>query len=278
MKTIYVTDLDGTLLNTQDKISEYSLKVINNLVDNGLLFTYATARSLESASVVTKGLSTKIPIIAYNGAFIIEPSSGTILSSNFFDNEENQYIKDVMDKFEIFPLVYAFVDKIEKVSYMQNKENEGIRRYLSFRQGDKRMNPLMNLDDLYKGNTFYYTCIGEKEELLPIYNLLTQNEHYNCTLQQELYREEYWCEIMPRAATKANAINKLKELWQCDNIISFGDAINDIPMFNISNECYAVSNAVPELKAIATDTITSNDNDAVANWLLNNTTIYHNIT
>ena len=273
MKTIYVTDLDGTLLNTQDKISEYSLKVINNLVDNGLLFTYATARSLESASVVTKGLSTKIPIIAYNGAFIIEPSSGTILSSNFFDNEENQYIKDVMDKFDIFPLVYAFVDKVEKVSYMQNKENEGIRRYLSCRQGDKRMNSLMNLDDLYKGNTFYYTCIGEKEELLPIYDLLSQNEHYNCTLQQELYREEYWCEIMPRAATKANAINKLKELWQCDNIISFGDAINDIPMFNISNECYAVSNAVPELKAIATDTITSNDNDAVANWLLNNTTM-----
>ena len=55
MKTLYVTDLDGTLLNTQDKISEYSLNIINDLVDKGLLFTYATARSLVSASVVTKG-------------------------------------------------------------------------------------------------------------------------------------------------------------------------------------------------------------------------------
>ena len=273
MKTLYVTDLDGTLLNTQDKISEYSLKVINDLVEKGLLFTYATARSLVSASVVTKGLSTKIPIIAYNGAFIIDPSSGIILSSNFFDNEEKQYIIDVLEKFDIFPLVYAFIDEIEKVSWMQNKENEGIRRYLSWRQGDKRMNPLRNLDDLYKGNTFYFTCIGEKEELLPIYNLLSQNEHYNCTLQQELYRKEYWCEIMPKAATKANAINKLKTIWKCDKVISFGDAINDIPMFTISNECYAVSNAVPELKALATQIIPSNDADAVANWLLNNSII-----
>ena len=273
MKTLYVTDLDGTLLNTQDKISEYSLKVINDLVEKGLLFTYATARSLVSASVVTKGLSTKIPIIAYNGAFIIDPSSGIILSSNFFDNEEKQYIIDVLEKFDIFPLVYAFIDEIEKVSWMQNEENDGIKRYLSWRQWDKRMNPLRNLDDLYKGNTFYFTCIGEKEELLPIYNLLSQNEHYNCTLQQELYREEYWCEIMPRAATKANAINKLKTIWKCDKVISFGDAINDIPMFTISNECYAVSNAVPELKALATQIIPSNDADAVANWLLNNSII-----
>ena len=179
MKILYVTDLDGTLLNTQDKISVYSLKVINDLVEKGLLFTYATARSLVSATVVTKGLSTKIPVIAYNGAFIIDPSSGTILSSNFFDNQEKQYIIDVLEKFDIFPLVYAFVDEVEKVSWMQNKENEGIRRYLSLRQGDKRMNPLLNLDDLYKGNTFYFTCIGEKEELLPIYNLLSQNQHYN---------------------------------------------------------------------------------------------------
>ena len=273
MKTLYVTDLDGTLLNTQDRISKYSLNVINDLVDNGLLFTYATARSLASASVVTKGLSTKIPVIAYNGAFIINADSGTILSSNFFNDEEKQYVIDVLEKLEIFPLVYAFIDGIEKVSWMQNKENKGIRRYLNLRSGDKRMNPLMNLEDLYKGNAFYFTCIGEKEELLPIYNLLRQNEHYNCTIQQELYREEYWCEIMPKAATKANAINKLKLLWNCDNVISFGDAINDIPMFNISDECYAVSNAVPQLKAIATQTIPSNDDDAVAKWLLNNAII-----
>ena len=80
MKTLYVTDLDGTLLNSKDEISEYSMSIINELVDKGMNFTYATARSLSSASIVSKGLSTKMPVIVYNGAFIIEAGSGEILS------------------------------------------------------------------------------------------------------------------------------------------------------------------------------------------------------
>ena len=57
MKTMYVTDLDGTLLNTKDKINPESIRIINSLVEKGMLFTYATARSLSSASVVAKGLN-----------------------------------------------------------------------------------------------------------------------------------------------------------------------------------------------------------------------------
>lgn len=72
---------------------------------------------------------------------------------------------------------------------------------------------------------------------------------------------------MPAGATKANAIRKLKEICGCDKVISFGDAINDIPMFEISDECYAVENAVEELKAAADGVIQSNENDGVATWL-----------
>ena len=52
MKTLYISDLDGTLLNSQGKISDYSIKTINNLINEGMIFTYATARSLVSASPV----------------------------------------------------------------------------------------------------------------------------------------------------------------------------------------------------------------------------------
>ncbi len=41
-------------------------------------------------------------------------------------------------------------------------------------------------------------------------------------------------------------------------------------MFEISDECYAVKNAMPELQGIATGIIESNDNDGVAKWLLEN--------
>jgi hydroxymethylpyrimidine pyrophosphatase-like HAD family hydrolase len=72
---------------------------------------------------------------------------------------------------------------------------------------------------------------------------------------------------MPQSATKANAIEKLKVITKCDRIVSFGDAINDIPLFSVSDECYAVENAVEELKNIATAVIRSNEEDGVAYWL-----------
>lgn len=269
-KTLYVTDLDGTLLNTKDRINPESIRIINELVDKGMLFTYATARSLVSASVVTEGLTTDIPVIAYNGAFIIHPRTGEIISSLFFTKEEAEFIRRNLEGNNISPLVYSYVENVERVSWNTKRENEGIVRYLSKRKGDKRLRALVNEEGLYDGETFYYTCIGEKEELMPIYDIFSQDNRFKCTIQQELYRPEYWCEIMPGKATKAEAIKALKELWQCDRVVSFGDAINDIPMFEISDECYAVENAVPELKALATGIVGSNDDDGVAEWLAEN--------
>lgn len=267
MKTLYVTDLDGTLLNRQDQISPQSIQIINELVERGMLFTYATARSLVSAAVVTKGLSTKIPVIAYNGALIINPSTNETLSSITFSKEETEKVISVLEKHQVSPLVYSYIDDVEKVSWVTEKENEGIQRYLHMRQGDPRLRPLSNASELYQGNMFYYTCIGEREDLLPVYEVFSNDDRFRCTIQQELYRPEYWCEILPREATKANAIHKLTKLWGCNRVVSFGDAINDLPMFDISDECYAVANAVPQLKAVATEVIGSNEEDAVANWL-----------
>lgn len=79
-----------------------------------------------------------------------------------------------------------------------------------------------------------------------------------------------WLEIMPKAATKANACLQLKEMLDFDYIVAFGDGINDIPMFEIADECYAVQNAVSELKEMATGIIGTNLSDGVAVWLKNN--------
>ena len=267
-RTLYVSDLDGTLLNKQDRINPESIRIINDLVSKGMLFTYATARSFSSASVVTRGLSTDIPVIVYNGAFILHPATGEILSREGFQKEEMKEIIEVMDRFDISPLVYSFVEDVEKVSWIVSRENEGIQRYLNLRKGDRRLRPVSSREELYQGDMFYFTCIGEKDALQPVYDILARDGRFRCTIQQELYRPEYWCEIMPARATKAEAIRKLKEIRRCDRVISFGDAINDIPMFEISDECYAVENAVYELKKIADKVIESNEDDGVAKWLL----------
>lgn len=69
-------------------------------------------------------------------------------------------------------------------------------------------------------------------------------------------------------ASKANASLQLKKLLNCDRIIAFGDNKNDLDMFAIADEGYAVDNAVDELKQVATGIIESNENDGVVKWLI----------
>ena len=73
---------------------------------------------------------------------------------------------------------------------------------------------------------------------------------------------------MPLAASKSNAIRQLRALLGCGHLVVFGDGKNDIDMFVMADESYAVENAAPELKAVATGVIGRNDEDAVAKWLL----------
>ena len=105
------------------------------------------------------------------------------------------------------------------------------------RQNDYRINLTDDYNSLYQGEIFYFTVIGEYKDLKPIYEELKRYDYYNITFQQEIYREEYWLEIMPQSASKASAILKLKNILKCDEVISFGDAINDLPMFAISKQC-----------------------------------------
>lgn len=266
--TLYVSDLDGTLLNSHDENSSFSLKVINELIDQGIKFTYATARSLVSASKVTKGLSLHIPVIVYNGVFIMEADTGKILYSTGFSEHEKQDVQKVLEKENLFPMVYTYKDAQEKVLWYPSQENDGIRNYLSKRKGDKRMEPVPEEDSIYQGDIFYYTCIGEEKDLEKAYKILKEDARFRVTLQQELYSPEYFFEIMPAKASKANAILELKKIWNCKTVVSFGDAINDIPMFQISDYAYAVENSVDELKKYATDIIASNDKDGVANFLI----------
>ncbi len=267
IKILYITDLDGTLLNTDSRINSESLTIINHLIEQGMCFTFATARSLISARKVIKGLRTDIPVIVYNGAYIMNAKDGSIIYSCSFTEEERLHIKELLNGFDTSPIVYSFVNGKEKVLWNTASVNDGINRYISCREGDPRMNPCTGMNSVYQGDIFYYTCIGEQEDLQPIYDKLKDDKRYTCVLQQELYRPEYWLEIMPRKATKAEAMKHLKEILNCKRIISFGDALNDIPMFQEADEAYAVSNAVPELKQIATGIIGSNNENGVAIWL-----------
>lgn len=264
MRTLYVSDLDGTLLHSNERTSDYTNKIINELVENGMIFSYATARSFQTSHKVTKGLNAKIPLIIYNGAMIINSEDGTLLLKNFFDEKVKCILKDLLDC-GVYPIVYSFIEGEEKFSYISSKCTKGMEEFIKSRKNDKRDKPLEVESDLFLGEIFYITCIDEKCKLEPLYN--KYKDLYHCVFHVDIYNGEQWLEIMPKEASKANAIRQLALQLQCEKLIVFGDGKNDIDMFEMADESYAVENAVEELKNIATAVIESNDEDGVAKWL-----------
>ena len=76
--TLYATDLDGTLLRSDKSISDETAALINRLISEGTLFTYATARSFSSASPLVEKLNLSCPAVTFNGVFVIDPKPGGI--------------------------------------------------------------------------------------------------------------------------------------------------------------------------------------------------------
>ena len=116
-KTLYVSDLDGTLLRGDQLLSQFAIDTLSALVARGMIFSYATARSLITASQATAGLTLNIPVIIYNGSFVVESATGKHLLSNAFTAEESTCILDTILDRGVYPIVYSFIDGEEKFSY-----------------------------------------------------------------------------------------------------------------------------------------------------------------
>lgn len=268
MKTLYLSDLDGTLLRNDETVSDFTAEVINNICKKGVFFSFATARSLVTTKKVTEKISTAIPAIVYNGAFIMDTVSGEIIYGNYFEDDTKELFEDI-EKHGIFPVVYSFTNGIEKLSFVDGKSSQGQKLYLKSRAGDKRINPVKSFGELLKGEKFYITCIDEVEKLFPVYE--KYKDSFKCLYQKDYYSDYYWLEIMPKNTTKANAALKLKEILGCDKLVVFGDEINDIDLFKIADKAVAVANAKPELTPFATEFTDSNENDGVAKYLIKHT-------
>jgi len=267
MRTLYVTDLDGTLLRSNETTSAFTNETINHLVEKGMLFSYATARSYSTSAKVTRGLNARIPLIVYNGALVIDNATGEILLSNFFASDAHDILRTLLVH-DVYPIVYSFIDGVEKFSYVPSLASKGVMDFVATREGDRRDNPVKTAEELFKGDIFYFACIDEEAKLAPLYE--TYRHQLHAVYQKDIYSGDQWLELMPKAASKSGAIRQLKAHLNCDRLVVFGDGKNDVDMFELADESYAVANAAEELKAIATAVIGSNNDDSVAKWLWEN--------
>ena len=266
MKTLFVSDLDKTLLKDDQTLSPFTCDTLNMLIEKGMIFTYATARSANTAKKATEGLSGHSYAVVYNGVFIVENETGRTVTSMAFSKEESSCVIDTVLSYKVSPRVFSLVDGKERFTYTEKHlESLGAQEYFRTRNNDPR-GRLGNEKDLYEGEVFTISCVAEKKKLEPVYERLKEN--FRCHFYLDSYSSDWYLEVLPNGASKADAILKLKKILGCEKVVSFGDGMNDFSMFTISEECYAVENAHPDLKAIATGIIGSNEDDGVAKFLL----------
>lgn len=268
-KTLYISDLDGTLLNSKAMLSDFTKNTINQLVSQGMYFTFATARTIYSAEPITKDLNVNIPCILNNGASIYDMKSGKYVKNNCIPEDTADKIIRVFRDNNVCCFVFKFMNN-RLVTCYDRVTDEYMCNYIIERQNGFNQ-PFIRCDnvaEIIDGRDIYINSVGEYESLLPIRNAIMAMDNADCAFYHDTYSEKWFLEVFSAKASKANGLKFLRQEYGFDKIVSFGDNLNDLSMFKESDVKIAVSNARDELKQQADFIIGSNEENGVAEYLL----------
>ncbi len=266
MKTLYVSDLDGTLLNGDGHLSDFTVNTINLLIKKGLNFTVATARSISSAKGLVEQIETKIPGVMMNGVFLTDLITK---EQKYVCKMEQHTAKQVIDAFLHAgrpPIVYTFDGNIN-AEYTEIK-NEYERKFIEKRK--KLYHSFKQVKQHVVGDaTVYINGIDRKETMDKVVENLSKIEGIKFSYYLDVYSgDKYFVEVYSEKAGKHNTIFYLKEMYGFSRVVAFGDNANDIEMLQNADVGVAVGNATDEVKAVAKTVIDNNNNDGVAKFLL----------
>lgn len=262
--TLYISDLDGTLLTSAGKMKPRAEDMLNDMIENGLNFTYCTARSINSAGELMKNVKITLPVILQNGVFVYDTIKKEYLVKNTPKKEQAELLKETVLTLNERPMIHAFIDGQIRISYLDGSKN--LKNYLKNRKNDERLRPLDSYDGMFDGEMFYAVFINPKN-VNKLNEVFIEKNGFSHVYYRDVYTDDYWYEAFSSTASKANAVLQLKSLIGADEIVSFGDNFNDMSMFNASDRCYAVGNAVEELKTAASGVLGTNDSLAVPVFL-----------
>jgi len=271
---LYITDLDGTLFNDDGAVSKNSIEMINRMVDDGLQFSVATARSSRQVQTMLSALKLNVPIVIGNGMAIYD------LKKKQFHNIEQMNLSDIDSIIDYFckhniPLFLAGItEDNEDICYYTDNINAFMVNYIN--RYCRNDDFYIKVDDIkeYKNLSIKYICkirtIGKKEDLekLQIYI----NNDFNVTTYLTLEAETidvYGFEVLKEGVNKGKAIEYLKDGYNYEKLICFGNDENDFDMIKQADVGCVVSNGLDKIKNIATQIIGNNNDDAVATYIEN---------
>lgn len=267
--TLYATDLDGTLLRPDKSVSDDTAELLNKLIDAGVQITFATARSYSSASPLLKKLRFRCPAVTFNGVFVVDPKDGRHIAENVFGEASLKVAVDYFNSNSLAPLVYSYIDGRERVSYLEDRIDD-VYGYVSVRTHDKRLRAVKTREELFAGRVFYFTLLDPKTDIAELDAVFSSENGFAVNFMPDTYnKDELWYEIFSKDACKAGALFRVMELVKADRLVCFGDNSNDISMITAADVGVAVGNSCEELKKAADIVIGSNDEDAVARYIAN---------
>lgn len=273
MPTLYVSDLDGTLLNPSATLSTYTRDTLNRLLASGLPFTVATSRSVSSVGPIFQGVSLPFPVIELNGAYITDLATGQHLIVNEITTDLARNVLEVVQAHCIKPLIATYDGQNDHVYYTADV-NPGIQWYIddAERNEDGRWSYRHDLTEILDEQVMRFTLIDTQARLTNLEQALAERfgNYLDTHLFENPYQPDwYWLTLQSSQATKANGIRKLQELLglQQHTLTVFGDHNNDISMFQIADIAVATANATSELQQYATERIGHHRDDSVVKYL-----------
>ncbi|AKP66482.1 Cof-type HAD-IIB family hydrolase [Companilactobacillus ginsenosidimutans] len=255
------TDLDGTLLDSQQNISIENIRAIRLAVDAGITFAICSGRTLDS---VAKYFENDLQVPGYkvllNGAVILDPNNRKI--------SDRPMAKAVVERLLSSVNGYGFKAVIDGLdsTYVTDPELSGSTYYGGV---SKRNVVVSSIDELRRINdkpdsVIYKVCFSASEDRL---STLTQKIESFASMPVVVSRSgDTYYEINSLDCTKLSALQRISKVAGIPirEFMCFGDYGNDLEMIRGVGYGVAMDNALPEVKSVADFVTTTNEQHGVA--------------
>ena len=272
--TLYLSDLDGTLLDREARLPLRDAERINRMTAAGVRIAFATARTVRSVSTILSAVDFSLPGCApaalMNGTMIRDMRENRYLSVEKIAPDAVSRILGALDEVGAEPFVYT-VDEDHPVkgdplvTSCRKATNAAMRRFMDERV-EKYGKPFLRFsspDDL-PGETVYFCVLGWEELIRSAARCTESVPGTRQTFYRDAYQPDVWyLEIFPETASKRRAAEFLRSWTGADRVVAFGDNRNDLPMFEAADVSVVVSSAQEEVREAADDVC-----ENVTDWIL----------
>lgn len=266
--TLYITDLDGTLLDDTGHVSARSAEIISRLSRQGVLISVATARTPATVVELLRDTYTTADLVVMTGAGIWDRPGHRFRSLALIPEEQVRRMMQVFHKRDLHPFCYTLSDNSHLDVYRTpHPLNVSESLFIDQRRGLalKTFHLDTPCPDEAASRVVLFFGMGSRDTIVSVAEELRDITDCYVSYYKDTYTDDLWLlEIFAHGVSKANGIRHLRDMVKADRLVVFGDNLNDIPMMREADVAVAVENALPEVKAIADVVIGPNTADAVA--------------